>query len=177
MSTATSLAPELTPAVQSLIVAYIRGGGFPTVAAEAAGVPRRRFEWWLRRGRRRNAPPEYRAFALAIMQATAQARLQAEVEVFKAKPLDWLKAGPGKPTDRSPGWTTAARAPVVKVEVSRLEAELQRIITAVQVALAPFPEAAAAVSRALAQRPGATPGSVTERSSGTRTQQRLDPNP
>lgn len=154
MSASISLVPELTPAVQTTIVAYLRGGGFPQVAAEAAGVPWRRFERWLRRGRRRNAPREYRAFALAVMQAGAQARLQAEVAVFKARPLDWLKCGPGKTADRSPGWTTAARPPVVKVEVSRLEAELRRIVAAVQAALAPFPEAAAAVARALAELPG-----------------------
>ena len=43
---------RLTPALQEKIVAYIRAGGFPHVAAEAAGLPRRVFERWLERGQR-----------------------------------------------------------------------------------------------------------------------------
>ncbi len=60
---------RLTPALQEQIVAYIRAGGFPHVAAEAAGLPRRVFKRWLERGQRSDAPPDYRAFALAVMEA------------------------------------------------------------------------------------------------------------
>ncbi len=98
-----------TPALQEQICAFIRAGGFPRVAAEAAGVPARTFARWLRRGRQRRAPAAYRTFADAIAQATAHARLKAELEVRENRPLDWLKSGPGKETRGNPGWTSAPR--------------------------------------------------------------------
>ena len=45
----------LTPELQGRIVAFVRAGGYPHVAAEAAGVPRHVFERWLKRGGRRKA--------------------------------------------------------------------------------------------------------------------------
>ena len=42
----------LTPDVQKAVCAYIAAGGFPHVAAEAAGVPRHVFDDWMRRGER-----------------------------------------------------------------------------------------------------------------------------
>ena len=40
------------------ITAFIRSGGFPLVAAEAAGVSRERFEQWLQLGRVTRPPRE-----------------------------------------------------------------------------------------------------------------------
>src|SRR5438105_11864897 len=100
---------RLTPAIQQAIVAYTRAGGFPHVAAEAAGVPRAVFARWLRRGEGRRAKARYRAFADAVRQAAAQARLGAEVSVRNDKPLDWLRSGPGRETADVPGWTANAR--------------------------------------------------------------------
>jgi hypothetical protein len=99
----------LTPALHEQIVAFIRGGGYPHVAAEAAGLPRQVFAHWLRRGQKADAPPNYRAFAQAVMEAHAQARLQAELEAKTDKPLDWLKAGPGKDSADNPGWTNTGK--------------------------------------------------------------------
>ena len=89
-----------TPELQQQICAFIRAGGFPRVAAEAAGVRATDFARWLRRGRRKQAPAVYRAFADAVAQAMAQARLAAELQVFEKRPLDWLKCGPGKESAR-----------------------------------------------------------------------------
>jgi hypothetical protein len=100
---------RLTPALEAQILAYIRGGGFPIVAAEAAGLPRRVFARWLRRGQRADAPPEYRRFARAVMEAQAQARLHAELTTMSDKPLDWLKAGPGKDSADNPGWANPGK--------------------------------------------------------------------
>src|SRR5206468_1043917 len=79
--------PPLTPDVEQAIAAFIRAGGFPHVAAEAAGIPRSVFESWLRRGRNPQGPRKYRAFVRAIDQAAAQARLGAEAASLKARPL------------------------------------------------------------------------------------------
>jgi hypothetical protein len=99
-----------TPALERQISAYIRAGGFPHVAAEAAGVPARAFERWLRRGHNPRRDPAYRTFAGAVRAAAAQARLRAEIAALEGKPLDWLRYGPGKETAGRPGWTAAARA-------------------------------------------------------------------
>src|SRR5438105_549052 len=92
----------LTPAVEQALVAYIRAGGFPHVAAEAAGVPREVFADWMRKGEQPGARGQYRNFALAVRQAVAHARLGAEVSVRTDKPLDWLRNGPGRETADSP---------------------------------------------------------------------------
>jgi hypothetical protein len=102
--------PPLTPELQGRIVAFVRAGGFPHVAAEAAGVPQHVFERWLKRGGRGKVRQPYRDFADAVREAAAQARLKAEVGVFDKRPLDWLKCGPGKETPRRPGWSAAPRA-------------------------------------------------------------------
>ena len=69
----------LTPELQSAICGYILSGGYPHVAAEAAGVPREVFDSWLRRARARRPKKKYRLFFEAIMQARAQVRLAAGV--------------------------------------------------------------------------------------------------
>jgi hypothetical protein len=99
----------LTPEVARLIVSYVRAGGYPHVAAEAAGVPREVFEEWLRRGEERGGRPPFREFRRDLLQAHAQARLKAEVAALEDRPLDWLKFGPGKETAAAGGWTGLAR--------------------------------------------------------------------
>jgi hypothetical protein len=100
---------SLTPELQREIIAFIRAGGFPHVAAEAAGIPRHVFARWLERGQKSARALAHRALALAVLQAQAQARLHAETTVFTEKPLDWLKSGPGRETVDHPGWTTPAK--------------------------------------------------------------------
>src|SRR5215207_9715872 len=100
---------RLTAAVEKAIVAYVRAGGLPEVAAEAAGVPRATFQRWMNQGESPGGKPRYRAFAQAVRQAEAQARLGAEVSARSDKPLDWLRCGPGRETEEQRGWTSNAR--------------------------------------------------------------------
>jgi hypothetical protein len=143
----------LTAAVEASICAYIRAGGFPHVAAEAAGVPRQVFERWLRQGQEGRGGPKYRHFYEAVQQAQAQARLGAEVAALNDKPMDWLKSGPGKETTTGAGWTSAVRPRAGdSAEVNPfLQAEIQALVHLLLEALAPFPEARAAAARALGQ--------------------------
>jgi hypothetical protein len=145
---------ELTPQTQQAIVAYIRAGGFAYVAAEAAGVPRAVFERWLRRGDGRRAPAKYRAFRAAVRQAEAQARLGAEVAILSARPLDWLRSGPGRATTDSPGWTASVRPlPLARASAdpAALQPEEQVLVSTLLHLLEPYPEARAAVAAALAE--------------------------
>jgi len=61
-----STRPKLTPAVQQAIVAYVRAGGFPHVAAEAAGVPAEVFDSWMELAERPRAAAKYRELADAV---------------------------------------------------------------------------------------------------------------
>ncbi len=58
----------------------------------------------MRTGESTRPVARYRLFAEAVRQAEAQARLGAEVAALKGKPVDWLKAGPGKETAAKPGY-------------------------------------------------------------------------
>jgi hypothetical protein len=143
---------ELTPQVQQTITAYIRSGGFPQVAAEAAGVPRAVFERWLRRGQKGRGPARYRAFHAAVLQAQAQARLSAELAILSGKPLDWLRSGPGRATTDSPGWTASVRPlPLARPAdaPAALQPEVQALVATLLHLLEPYPEARAAVAAAL----------------------------
>ncbi len=105
---------QLNRALQEQIVAAIRAGAFPHVAAQCFGVSRRRFDGWRKRGRSKTSSPEFRSFAEAVDEAIAQARLRAEMSIFTDQPRIWLQHGPGRETPRDPGWTTAVK-PSAKV--------------------------------------------------------------
>lgn len=144
-----SNAPKLTPQIQASIVAFIRAGGFPRVAAESAGVPAEVFDHWLDLAERPRAAKKYRDFASAVRQAAAHARLTAEIDTRAGKPLDWLRGGPGRPTPESDGWTGPARAPTAAKAAPLLTPEVQQMIAVLLEALADHPEARAAVGEAL----------------------------
>jgi hypothetical protein len=149
-----------TPEQQQQICAFIRAGGFPRVAAEAAGVRAIDFARWLRRGRSKKAPAVYRAFADAVAQAVAQARLAAELQVFEKRPLDWLKCGPGKESARERGWSSTPKpaARTASAVRSLLEhPEFLHVCRVLLEALTPFPEARAVVADVLAPPPGSSP--------------------
>src|SRR5262249_25748658 len=95
---------QLTPELESQILAGIRAGGFPHVAAAAFGVPRRVFRRWLSWGKRRRSA-KYESFAHQVAQAHATARLNAEINTHKKDPRLWLRAGPGKEKPGAVGWT------------------------------------------------------------------------
>jgi hypothetical protein len=150
---------RLTPALQEQIVAFIRAGGYPHVAAEAAGLPRDVFERWMERGQRAGAPAAYRDFARAIKEAQAQARLHAELTAMTDKPLDWLKAGPGKDSAANPGWTNpgkprdASAAGTDKTERLRIWCAVLDLLGRCVEQLAPYPEARAALAAWLKELP------------------------
>ncbi|MBL8799670.1 MAG: hypothetical protein JNM56_37655 [Planctomycetia bacterium] len=144
---------KLDAKIQETICSFIRAGGFPHIAAEAAGVPRAVFESWLARGQRPEARGNYRSLFLAVEQARAQARLAAEIEVFKADPTAWLKSGPGKETETNPGWTTTVKPKITQDNRTvnlLLAPEMQGLFAAILQILAPYPEARTAVAQALA---------------------------
>jgi hypothetical protein len=145
--------PLPTAKIQEAIAAYVRAGGYPHVAAEAAGVPREVFEEWLRKAEGERPRKEYKAFAEALRDAAAQARLAAETRALKDKPMDWLKAGPGKETASEPGWSALAKPRPGAAEEAPLSEnpQVQKWVRVVLRALEPFPEARAAVAAALAE--------------------------
>src|SRR5947209_2304864 len=124
---------RLTPALGQQICAYIRAGGYPPVAAQAAGVSGKLFKRWLTRGARKGAREPYRSFAESVRQAEAQARLGAEMAAYKKDAMGWLKSGPGRETADGPGWSMPVKAragderkanPLLHPEVARLVAAL-----------------------------------------------------
>src|SRR5262245_29867079 len=80
-----------------LILASIRAGGYPHVAAQAYGIRSERLLGRLRRGRGR--------MATKVLEAAARARLKAEMTVYDTDRRFWLRHGPGKETRRAPGWS------------------------------------------------------------------------
>jgi len=132
-----------------MMVAFVRAGAYPEVAARAAGEPACRLVKWLRPGRR--VPPHLRAFVETLDQAAAQARATAEFALFSKNPVHWLRYGPGKETSRRPGWSTAPRPdPARDADPSLLDAPAGRaLILQILEALEAFPEARAAVAAVL----------------------------
>jgi hypothetical protein len=95
--------------IESRIVSAIRNGAFPTVAAEANGIPRKVFARWLRLGDRTRAKPRWREFRDKVRAAVAYARLKAETESLRDDARSWLKYGPGRETADAPGWSNAVK--------------------------------------------------------------------
>src|SRR5690242_10161656 len=89
---------QLSPEIQNAICAFIRAGGFAHVAAQSAGIPKEVFDYWMSEGAKigKKRASKYRPFYLAVEEAKAQARLTAEMAVFKDDPKTWLTRGPGK---------------------------------------------------------------------------------
>ena len=109
---------QVTPEVVRTIVAYIRAGAYPSVAAAAAGVPAAVFRAWLDRGSKPRAARKYRDLVAAVAAAAAQARVTAELACFQDDPKTWLTKGPGRETAETPGWSGVVR-PVVALTDNR----------------------------------------------------------
>src|SRR5437016_4320752 len=89
---------KITDELGQTVCAYVKAGGFPRIAAEAAGIPAAVFDDWLRLGGRKGCNPLYRRLKEGVRQALAQARLAAEVEVYRQRPESWLRHGLGRET-------------------------------------------------------------------------------
>jgi transposase-like protein len=68
---------KLTPEVQQKIVAYIRQGAFPWVAAQAAGIGKSTYHRWMLEGAKAKRGL-FHDFWAAVEQARAEARVTAE---------------------------------------------------------------------------------------------------
>jgi hypothetical protein len=140
--------PTLTPDLIRSIVAGIRAGGFPHVAAGAQQVNVALFARWLRRGRRRDAPEPYRGLVLQVEAAQAQARLRAEMSLLEKDVRTWLKHGPGRDLPGKPGWAGMVRpAPPARAMDLGSSPEFLQLLAKFRVTLADHPEALAALMR------------------------------
>ena len=142
---------RLTAPLRSQIVAGIRAGGYPHVAAEAWGVPKDLFNDWVKRGLDPDGREPYRSFAVEVRQAFAQARLRAELAVFDDDPKNWLEHGPGRETDSNPGWSVAVKPAEALAERRNilLDPELMQLFRTLMQVLVPYPEARVQVAQAL----------------------------
>jgi len=146
---------ELTAEVQQAIVAYVRAGGYPHVAAEAAGVPGRVFERWLRRAA--EGDERFRALAEAVRQARAQAGWGRR----------WRRATSGRWTGCAAARASRRRSrPDGRARCGRrgrggglvlLEPEAQALFRAMLAGLGAFPEARVALARVAIPIIGRTP--------------------
>ncbi len=93
--------------VQAIICAKIINGATAEIAAEAAGVSRRSFNYWLEKGAA--GDPAYEPFMREVRTARALARAGAEGEAWRKDPLAWLRVM-AQTTDDVPGWTEPGRA-------------------------------------------------------------------
>lgn len=82
---------DLTPALQKKIIAMIRDGVTPEIAAVAAGVGRTTYYRWTARGREETEGP-YRDFWDAIEKAIAECEARAVHVVAKAFGTSWQAA-------------------------------------------------------------------------------------
>jgi hypothetical protein len=134
-----------------MILAAIRAGGFPDVAAEAYGLSADLLHQWLRRGRLKKGSSRFRRFAAEVRQAAAQARLKAEIDVLKADARFWLRHGPGRETADARGWTTPAKPQFQSDRGADLLASpaWSELWLRLLRALTPYPEARAATAAVL----------------------------
>lgn len=111
---------KLSAAVRARIVDAIRLGAFDHVAAQAAGIAPATFREWIARGEGRDpdrpSTPAYAAFAAEVRQARATARSEAEARVFRTRPFEWLRYGPGRDRPGEPGWTEPSKLVAAGVE-------------------------------------------------------------
>ena len=142
---------RLTPGLREQIVSSVRAGGYPHVASEALGVPKDVFDDWLKRGNADDAREPCRSFARDVRQAFAQARLRAEIEVYKDDPKLWLIHGPARETTERPGWSVSVKPaePSATTRNALCDPELMALLGTLMQALMPYPEARAHVAQAL----------------------------
>lgn len=146
---------QLTAEVEQRILAAIRAGAYPHVAAEAAGVPRQLFRRWLRQGKRR-PDRTYGPFYRHVRQAQAQARLKAEIDARDKDVRFWLRYGPGKESADNPGWTSTVKPrPLPPADTgARTAAQWNALLARILQVLTAFPEARAALIEAMQNEKG-----------------------
>jgi hypothetical protein len=134
----------LTPDIETKILASIRAGAFPHVAAQAWGVPAEVFDAWIEKAKNKRSKKKFRDFANKVKQAKATARLRAEMEAYDKNPLIWLKSGPGREQPDSPGWAAVVRPQITNDNRTVnlfTSPDFVSFMGTLRQALAPFPEA------------------------------------
>jgi hypothetical protein len=142
---------KLTPKLEKDILSWIRAGGYPHVAAAAAGISESLWREWQERGKRSNP---YKRFFAEVAQAHAIARLNAETTAFKQDALFWLKHGPGREGASNPGWATMVSPMLTQGNQTFsvfASPEFLQFMATLRAALAAYPEAMLALSEALEQ--------------------------
>jgi hypothetical protein len=123
------------------ILGLIRAGTYPWVAARAAGVTDEAFRQFM--------APTSPARA-EIIQAEAQSRAKAEIDLKEKNPVAWLRYGPGRPRREGPGWTGVAKAGSDGAEdVNAFRDELRRIVAVIGEFAARHPDVAPAAAEVL----------------------------
>jgi hypothetical protein len=117
----------LSPAVRTALIEAIEGGAFDWVAAEAAGISRRTFYDWMKRGEAGEEP--FAELVGVLRRARATARVGAERTVRLRDPLAWLRLGPGRERPEEPGWTLP---PKPAAPGGAEESEAERVLRAAQ---------------------------------------------
>ena len=135
----------LTPEVEQQILASIRAGGYPHVAAAAWGVPAHVWAQWQRWATGKKARKRYRELFYKVEQAQGQARLRVELAALEVDPRFWLKHGPGREQPGNPGWAAMAKsaAPPRDESDPLVSPELLQLFATMRDVLSPFPEALA----------------------------------
>jgi hypothetical protein len=143
---------SLNPVGVQQILASIRSGGYPHIAAAAWGVTEAMWEKWRRWATGKRTKREYKDFFGQVEQAQGQARLRAEIQALGEDPRTWLKHGPGKELPNKPGWSALPRPALPKEEAVGdwlSSPVVLDLLTQLRSALAPYPDALAAVTKAL----------------------------
>lgn len=144
---------KLTPELENQILASIRAGAFPHVAAAAWGITTDQWQTWTDPKQKRT---KYRTFARKVRQAQAVARLRAEMEAYQGDPMFWLKNGPGKEGPDNPGWTAIVR-PMIR-EGNRTinlftSPDFVSFMATLRQVLSPYPDALKALADAIDSKP------------------------
>jgi len=105
----------------------IRQGVWHYVAAQSVGVHHDTFNRWMREGKK-NPESKYNRFYVAVQAAVAIARKKCEREVHDAKPLDWLRFGPGRDKPGEPGWGETKATDVESIAQQEFESEVLKAI-------------------------------------------------
>jgi hypothetical protein len=148
--------PEVVPS----ILAAIRAGGYPHVAAAAFGITKRVFDAWMNLGEGDRPKAPYKTFALQVRQAEAQARLRAEMGVMDEDPRFWLKNGPGRESEDTKGWAAMVR-PILTGPTQNINLfgspDFLKFLSTMRTILAPHPELLAQLAAALEGATAPTP--------------------
>jgi hypothetical protein len=127
MANKTRLTKELIDAIAE----RVRVGAFAYVAAQACGIAKSTFYAWMAKGE--SGGKLYRELVDKVKEASALARSNAELRVFRDKPFEWLRLGPGR--TQGEGWTEdphtvrleGAHGGPIQVEAADPEREAEKV--------------------------------------------------